>query len=184
MSCPHDQCKAIIDELERMQVFYVNIGGGEPTVRPGLLGAGRLRHRAPRGGEVLHQRCASRGGARLAASDYVDVQISLDGATAEVNDAVRGQGSFDMATRAAEPGRCRTRAEERGRQDLGGGHPPQRRSADDFKALADQYAHLRITWLRPSGRGADVWDELHPTPGPAGAALRLAGGPRRAGAHR
>ena len=28
------QCKAIIDELERMKVFYVNIGGGEPTVRP------------------------------------------------------------------------------------------------------------------------------------------------------
>ena len=27
-------CKDIIDELERMQVFYVNIGGGEPTVRP------------------------------------------------------------------------------------------------------------------------------------------------------
>ena len=28
-----EQCKAIIDELQRMQVFYVNIGGGEPTVR-------------------------------------------------------------------------------------------------------------------------------------------------------
>src|SRR5690606_39763367 len=28
-----DECKAVIDELERMQVFYVNIGGGEPTVR-------------------------------------------------------------------------------------------------------------------------------------------------------
>src|SRR3954465_5654411 len=28
------ECKAVIDELERMQVFYVNIGGGEPTVRP------------------------------------------------------------------------------------------------------------------------------------------------------
>src|SRR6202142_754126 len=25
--------RAVIDELERMQVFYVNIGGGEPTVR-------------------------------------------------------------------------------------------------------------------------------------------------------
>ena len=24
----------MIDELQRMQVFYVNIGGGEPTVRP------------------------------------------------------------------------------------------------------------------------------------------------------
>ena len=28
------QCMDVIDELERMQVFYVNIGGGEPTVRP------------------------------------------------------------------------------------------------------------------------------------------------------
>ena len=28
-----DECKAVIDELQRMQVFYVNIGGGEPTVR-------------------------------------------------------------------------------------------------------------------------------------------------------
>ncbi len=28
------ECRAVIDELERMQVFYVNIGGGEPTVRP------------------------------------------------------------------------------------------------------------------------------------------------------
>jgi MoaA/NifB/PqqE/SkfB family radical SAM enzyme len=27
------ECRSIIDELERMQVFYVNIGGGEPTVR-------------------------------------------------------------------------------------------------------------------------------------------------------
>jgi mycofactocin radical SAM maturase len=35
---------------------------------------------------------------------------------------------------------------------------------DDFKALADRYgAQLRLTRLRPSGRGADVWDELHPT---------------------
>src|SRR6187431_2185556 len=28
------EAKALIDEFERMQVFYVNIGGGEPTVRP------------------------------------------------------------------------------------------------------------------------------------------------------
>ena len=28
------EAKAVIDELQRMQVFYVNIGGGEPTVRP------------------------------------------------------------------------------------------------------------------------------------------------------
>jgi mycofactocin radical SAM maturase len=35
---------------------------------------------------------------------------------------------------------------------------------DEFKASADRYgAQLRLTRLRPSGRGADVWDELHPT---------------------
>jgi mycofactocin radical SAM maturase len=35
---------------------------------------------------------------------------------------------------------------------------------DDFKALADRFAaQLRITRLRPSGRGADVWDDLRPT---------------------
>src|ERR1700677_924043 len=28
-----DECKAVIDTMQRMQVFYVNIGGGEPTVR-------------------------------------------------------------------------------------------------------------------------------------------------------
>ena len=28
------ECKAVIDELQRMQVFYVNVGGGEPTIRP------------------------------------------------------------------------------------------------------------------------------------------------------
>src|SRR5438093_10859987 len=28
-----EEAKGVIDELQRMQVFYVNIGGGEPTVR-------------------------------------------------------------------------------------------------------------------------------------------------------
>src|SRR3712207_9019861 len=27
------EAEAVIDELQRMQVFYVNVGGGEPTVR-------------------------------------------------------------------------------------------------------------------------------------------------------
>src|SRR6201992_1219749 len=35
----------------------------------------------------------------------------------------------------------------------------------ESKAIADRYgARLRLTRLRPSGRGADVWDELHPLP--------------------
>src|SRR5262249_3949702 len=35
---------------------------------------------------------------------------------------------------------------------------------DLFAALADHYhAQLRLTRLRPSGRGAKVWKDLHPT---------------------
>ena len=71
----------------------------------GLLGARRVRDRASRGREVLHQRVADRrrsGPRGCAASDYVDVQISLDGATAEVNDRVRGAGSYATAMRAME----------------------------------------------------------------------------------
>ncbi|CAB4816325.1 unannotated protein [freshwater metagenome] len=35
---------------------------------------------------------------------------------------------------------------------------------DRFKELADSYgAQLRLTRLRPSGRGVDTWDDLHPT---------------------
>jgi mycofactocin radical SAM maturase len=100
---------------------------------------------------------------RLAASDYVDVQISLDGATAEVNDAVRGTGSYATALRAI---RNLADAGFRGfkisvvvtRHNLG--------QLDEFKAIADGHgAQLRLTRLRPSGRGADVWQELHPTAG-------------------
>ena len=99
---------------------------------------------------------------RLAASDYIDVQISLDGATADVNDAVRGAGSFETATRAMVTSPTRG---SRGfkisvvmtRQNVA--------QLDAFKAIADAFgAQLRITRLRPSGRGADVWDELHPRP--------------------
>ena len=99
----------------------------------------------------------------LAGSDYIDVQISLDGATAEVNDAVRGPGSFDMALRAmqnlADAGFAGFKISVvMTRQNVG--------QLDAFKAIADSFgAQLRITRLRPSGRGADVWDELHPTAG-------------------
>ena len=158
-----EQCKAIIDELERMQVFYVNIGGGEPTVRPDFweLVDYATEHHVGVKFSTNGVRITAEVAERLAASDYVDVQISLDGATAEVNDAVRGAGSFDMAIRALE------NLAEAGFTDAKISVVVTRHNVgqlDDFKALADQYgATLRITRLRPSGRGADVWDELHPT---------------------
>ena len=115
---------------------------------------------------------------RLAASDYVDVQISLDGATAEVNDAVRGPGSFAMAiTRAGEPGRRRASPTPRSPSSSPGRTSI---SSTSSRRWPTRYgATLRLTRLRPSGRGADVWDELHPTAEQQRAALRLAGRPRR-----
>ncbi|QBJ95617.1 mycofactocin radical SAM maturase [Rhodococcus sp. ABRD24] len=158
-----EQCKSIIDELQRMQVFYVNIGGGEPTVRSDFweLVDYATEHQVgvkfSTNGVKIDKKVAQ----RLASSDYVDVQISLDGATAEVNDAVRGPGSFAMAVRALE------NLAEAGFKDAKISVVVTRQNVsqlDEFKELADKYgATLRITRLRPSGRGADVWDELHPT---------------------
>ncbi|HXW38587.1 MAG TPA: radical SAM protein, partial [Acidimicrobiales bacterium] len=79
-----EECRALIDEFAEMQVFYVNVGGGEPTVRPDFWEL--LDHAAGRRVGVKFSTNGSRltddAARRLAASDYVDVQLSLDGATA------------------------------------------------------------------------------------------------------
>ena len=158
------EAKAVIDELQRMQVFYVNIGGGEPTVRPDFweLVDYATAHQVGVKFSTNGIKISPEVSRRLAASDYVDVQISLDGATAEINDHVRGPGSYATAMRAMQN---MFDAGYEGfkisvvctRQNIG--------QLDEFKAIADRFrAQLRLTRLRPSGRGADVWDELHPLP--------------------
>src|SRR2546423_3867560 len=85
-----------------MQVFYVNIGGGEPTIRPDFweLVDYATAHHVGVKFSTNGVRITPEVAERLAETDYVDVQISLDGATAHVHDAVRGEGSFAMAGRA------------------------------------------------------------------------------------
>ncbi len=157
------EAAALLDELRDLQVFYVNIGGGEPMVRRDFFElvehavANRIGVKFSTNGAFIDAAKAR----RLAAMDYLDIQISLDGLDATTNDAVRGPGSFDTALRAM--GHLR---------DAGFG--PFKISVvvtrhnvdqlDGFKALADSYgAQLRVTRLRPSGRGADTWHLLHPT---------------------
>src|SRR6476469_500284 len=98
------ECKAVIDELQRMQVFYVNVGGGEPTVRRDFweLLDYATSHDVGVKFSTNGSRITPEVAARLAGSDYVDVQISLDGATADVNDAGRGPGSYATALTAME----------------------------------------------------------------------------------
>ncbi|MGH3342317.1 MAG: mycofactocin radical SAM maturase [Carbonactinosporaceae bacterium] len=157
------EARRVIDEFADMQVFYVNVGGGEPTVRPDfwhLLDyavARRVGVKFSTNGVRLDRGAAE----RLAATDYVDVQISIDGADAATNDAVRGAGSHAVARRAmhhlAEAGVTGFKISVVvTRHNVG--------QLDRLKELADSYrAELRVTRLRPSGRGADTWQALRPT---------------------
>ncbi|MBC7639624.1 MAG: mycofactocin radical SAM maturase [Rhodoferax sp.] len=157
------QCEAVIDELQRMQVFYVNVGGGEPTVREDFwhLLDYAVAHQVGVKFSTNGIRLTPDRAAVLARTDYVDVQVSLDGATAEVNDHVRGAGSYATAIRALD------NLAEAGFEDAKVSVVVTRHNVgqlDAFKRIADDHgATLRLTRLRPSGRGADVWDELHPT---------------------
>ena len=158
-----EQAKAVLDELRDLQVFYINIGGGEPMVRRDFFEL--LEHaehcnigvKFSTNGAFITPEDAR----RLAAMNYLDIQISLDGADRETNDRVRGEGSYDIAIRAMD----NLRDASFGRFKISVVMTRDNVSQlDEFKALADSYgAQLRITRLRPAGRGADTWNELHPT---------------------
>jgi mycofactocin radical SAM maturase len=157
------EAKQVLDELHELQVFYINIGGGEPMIRRDFFDI--VEHSVSLGIGVKFSTNGTFIGAsearRLAAMDYLDIQISLDGSDAATNDAVRGAGSHATAIRAMDHLR------DAGFDGFKISVVVTRRNVDqldEFLALADDYgAQLRVTRLRPSGRGADSWHELHPT---------------------
>ncbi len=157
------EAKHVLDQLRDLQVFYINLGGGEPMIRRDFFEiveysiAQGIGVKFSTNGAFIDAAKAR----RLAALEYLDIQISLDGTDAATNDAVRGDGSYATAIKAMDHLR-----------DAGFG--PFKISVvvtrhnvdqlDEFKALADGYgAQLRVTRLRPSGRGVDSWHDLHPT---------------------
>jgi mycofactocin radical SAM maturase len=157
------EAMAVIDELHDLQVFYVNIGGGEPTIRSDFYEL--LDYSVARGVGVKFSTNGSTINAakaqRLAGTDYVDVQISIDGADAATNDVIRGVGSYATARRAMDYLAAANFGPFKISVVMTRDNIPQ---LDAFEALADSYgAQLRLARLRPSGRGADVWHQLHPT---------------------
>ena len=158
-----DQAKAVLDELHDLQVFYINIGGGEPMIRKDFFEI--LEHAEANDIGVKFSTngtyITAENARRLAAMNYLDIQISLDGVDAATNDAVRGKGSYATAIAAMNHLRDANFGQFKISVVVTRHNVDQ---LDSFKALADSYgAQLRITRLRPSGRGADTWDELHPT---------------------
>lgn len=158
-----EQAKAVLDELRDLQVFYINIGGGEPMIRQDFFDI--LEHAAHNNIGVKFSTNGTyidaTNARRLAAMDYVDIQISLDGIDPATNDVVRGEGSYAVALQAMGHLRDAHFGEFKISVVATRHNVDQ---LDGFKTLADSYgAQLRITRLRPSGRGIDSWNDLHLT---------------------
>jgi mycofactocin biosynthetic radical S-adenosylmethionine protein MftC len=157
-----EECIRVLDELASLKVFQINIGGGEPFLRPDMF-------------DILHYAesldivsCVSTNGTlmdsetctRLGEIEGLYLQVSLDGADETTNDRIRGKGAYKNARRAIG---------ELSRHGI----PfsintvltrlsfPQ---IDTLKAMAhDVGANLRVSRFRPSGRARDTRNELAPT---------------------
>jgi mycofactocin radical SAM maturase len=157
------EAKALIDEFSALQVFYVNVGGGEPTIRADFfeLLEYAVDHAVGVKFSTNGTRITPARARQLAAMDYVDVQVSVDGADAAVNDAIRGTGSFAAATGAmralADAGFENFKLSVVATRDNVGQLDALHRLATGFGA------QLRLTRLRPSGRAVEHYERLRPT---------------------
>ena len=156
------QALSLVDELAEMQVFQIHFGGGEPFIYPGIW---KVLERCTERGLVM---CVSTNGTlitperarRLKQFDPLYFQVSLDGGTAETNDRIRGKGVFERALRGLEllaaEGHSLTVNSVLTRYSFA--------ELDRLHEIATSFdSKLRVTRLRPSGRGQDVWADLHPT---------------------
>jgi len=154
----------LVEQVHRAGVFQINFGGGEPFMRPDF--------------EAILAACHSRGimtcistngtlidaprVARLAASrGLVAIQVSLDGARPETCDAIRGQGVFNRAVEAVKllaatsiPTSINTVLTTQNASEI----PAM------YELARSLGVSLRVSRFRPSGRGADNWEQLRPTP--------------------
>lgn len=96
---------AIVAELARCRVAYVNFGGGEPLLYPHLFDVARAASDAGLRVSMNSNgwRLDSAAAGRIRDAGFTSVGISLDGATAAVHDRFRGRaGSFERALQALD----------------------------------------------------------------------------------
>ena len=156
-----EECRQIVDQLAAIKVFQINIGGGEPFLRedfPDFLSYAQAK------GLVT---CVSTNGtlmddalARwLSALKMLYLQVSLDGATPEVNDRIRGEGTYAVIlegvaslARHGVPFSINTVLTRLNFPQL-----------DTLREMAKGYgAELRVSRFRPSGRGKESKEWLGP----------------------
>ncbi|MCL6557236.1 MAG: mycofactocin radical SAM maturase [Firmicutes bacterium] len=158
-----EQCKRFIDDLKRIKVFQVNIGGGEPFLRADIL---EILNYAHEKGIVT---CVSTNGTlvddslakRLSQMDLIYIQVSLDGAKPETNDQIRGKGTFQRIIAGIE---------------LFNKYNFPNLSINtvvtriNFKEIIEIYklgkyfkAKTRLSRFRPSGGAKKIWKDYHLT---------------------
>ena len=166
-NCKNDmslnQCKEFIDDLCRMKVFQVNIGGGEPFLREDLIDILKYAHEK---GIVT---CVSTNGTlirdslskKLAEMDLLYIQVSLDGAKPDTNDFIRGKGSYEKAIAGIEV------LNKYNFPNLSINTVVTR---INFKEIHEIYelgkfykAKTRLSRFRPSGNAKKAWKEMHLT---------------------
>jgi len=158
-----EECKQTVDELARLKVFEINFGGGEPLLKEYFLPLLRYIHTkgivtcVSTNGTVLTKEAV----ALFTGNRLVNIQVSLDGATAEVNDRIRGEGTFrniisgiELLSRKNIPLSVNTVVTSQNFSQL-----------NELKDLAKKYgARLRVSRFRPSGRARQSWDALRLNP--------------------
>jgi mycofactocin biosynthetic radical S-adenosylmethionine protein MftC len=157
-----DQCRLVVDQLSGLKVFEISFGGGEPWLKSFFLTLLDYIHTKgivtciSTNGTLLDEKIVS----FLAGNPLVHIQVSLDGATPGVNDAIRGSGTYprilkgiDLLARREVPFSLNTVVTALNYGQL-----------DALKALAAGYgASLRVSRFRPSGRARDSWERLRLT---------------------
>lgn len=89
----------LVRESASLGAQYVEVSGGEPFVRDDLLSLLRSINGVLPAQILTNGTLITRADARELAGLEVAIQVSLDGASKEVNDSIRGEGSFDAALR-------------------------------------------------------------------------------------
>jgi mycofactocin biosynthetic radical S-adenosylmethionine protein MftC len=154
-----EQARKVIDVMSENKVFQFSIGGGEPFAREDFMELVDYAHEKgivtciSTNGTMIDDDIAHRLDHRL-----VYIQVSLDGATPESNDAIRGKGSFRRALNALECLKKRN-------IEVSINTVLTKLSFPELDALAGVAASVgakfRVSRFRPSGRGKKSWANLN-----------------------
>lgn len=98
-----EEARYLIEEIAELHPMLI-LSGGEPLLRPDILSLAEhatslgIRTSLATNGTLLSEELAE----RIASSGIRRVSVSLDGATQEVHDTIRGPGSFRAAERGMD----------------------------------------------------------------------------------